>query len=214
MNITDVRVFPVDEDKLKAYVTITLDHCFVIRDLKVIHGATGLFVAMPAKRRKDGTYKDIAHPLNADTRLQMERAILDEYARATWHPAPAGRGRRGRRRGRRTRARGRGGAGGVRGARGGRLPGPGARDGSGAEASLRGLPGLWGRPMQPRDFKVFSGSSNPALAQRICEHLKRPLGKAQVGVSRMERSRSRSARTCVGRTSSSSSPPARRPTIT
>ena len=68
MNITDVRVFPVDEDKLKAYVTITLDNCFVIRDLKVIHGASGLFIAMPAKRRKDGTYKDIAHPLNADTR--------------------------------------------------------------------------------------------------------------------------------------------------
>ena len=93
MNITDVRVFPVDEDKLKAYVTITLDHCFVIRDLKVIHGATGLFIAMPAKRRKDGTYKDIAHPLNADTRLQMERAILDEYARHTGtnpQRAPAG----------------------------------------------------------------------------------------------------------------------------
>ena len=81
MNITDVRVFPVDEDKLKAYVTITLDHCFVIRDLKVIHGATGLFIAMPAKRRKDGTYKDIAHPLNADTRDRMERTILSEYER-------------------------------------------------------------------------------------------------------------------------------------
>jgi stage V sporulation protein G len=93
MNITDVRVFPVDEDKLKAYVTITLDHCFVIRDLKVIHGATGLFIAMPAKRRKDGSYKDIAHPLNADTRLQMERAILDEYARHTGtEPAAAGAG--------------------------------------------------------------------------------------------------------------------------
>jgi stage V sporulation protein G len=81
MNITDVRVFPVDEDKLKAYVTITLDHCFVIRDLKVIHGASGLFIAMPAKKRKDGTYKDIAHPLNADTRSQMERVILSEYER-------------------------------------------------------------------------------------------------------------------------------------
>ena len=81
MNITDVRVFPVDEDKLKAYVTITLDDCFVVRDLKVIHGASGLFIAMPAKRRKDGTYKDIAHPLNADTRTQMERIILDAYAR-------------------------------------------------------------------------------------------------------------------------------------
>lgn len=81
MNITDVKVYPVEEDKLKAYVTITLDGCFVIRDLKVIHGASGLFIAMPAKRRKDGTYKDIAHPLNADTRNQMERAILLEYER-------------------------------------------------------------------------------------------------------------------------------------
>lgn len=79
MQITDVRVFPVDEEKLKAYVTITLDNCFVIRDLKVIHGTTGLFIAMPAKKRKDGTYKDIAHPLNADTRLKMERVILMEY---------------------------------------------------------------------------------------------------------------------------------------
>jgi stage V sporulation protein G len=82
MEITDVKVFPVDEDKLKAYVTITLDHCFVIRDLKVIHGSNGLFIAMPAKRRKDGTYKDIAHPLNADTRDRMERVILNEYDRA------------------------------------------------------------------------------------------------------------------------------------
>ena len=88
MNITDVRVFPVDEDKLKAYVTITLDHCFVIRDLKVIHGATGLFIAMPAKKRKDGTYKDIAHPLNADTREQMERVILHEYERHAAATAP------------------------------------------------------------------------------------------------------------------------------
>ena len=82
MEITDVKVFPVDEDKLKAYVTITLDHCFVIRDLKVIHGSNGLFIAMPAKRRKDGTYKDIAHPLNADTRDRMERVILNEYDKA------------------------------------------------------------------------------------------------------------------------------------
>jgi len=81
MDITDVRVFPVEEDKLKAYVTITLDNCFVIRDLKVINGNTGLFIAMPAKRRKDGTYKDIAHPLNADTRDRMERVILSEYER-------------------------------------------------------------------------------------------------------------------------------------
>ena len=81
MEITEVRVFPVNEEKLKAYVTITLDSCFVIRDLKVIHGNSGLFIAMPAKRRKDGTFKDIAHPLNSETRDRMEKAILTEYDR-------------------------------------------------------------------------------------------------------------------------------------
>ena len=69
----------MNEEKLKAYVTITLDDCFVVRDLKAIHGNTGLFIAMPAKRRKDGTFKDIAHPLNTETRERMERAILAEY---------------------------------------------------------------------------------------------------------------------------------------
>jgi len=81
MEITEVRVFPVSEEKLKAYVTITLDHCFVVRGLKVIHGTAGLFVAMPAKRRKDGSFKDIAHPLNTATRDRMERLILSEYDR-------------------------------------------------------------------------------------------------------------------------------------
>jgi stage V sporulation protein G len=81
LEITDVKVFPVDEEKLKAYVTITLDNCFIIRDLKVIHGNTGLFIAMPNKRRKDGTYKDIAHPLDNGTRDRMERQILTEYER-------------------------------------------------------------------------------------------------------------------------------------
>ena len=83
MEITEVKVFPVEEDKLKAYVTITLDHCFIIRDLKVISGNTGLFIAMPAKRRKDGSYKDIAHPLNADTRDRLEKAVLAEYEKYT-----------------------------------------------------------------------------------------------------------------------------------
>jgi stage V sporulation protein G len=81
MEITEVRVFPVNEERLKAYVTITLDNCFVVRDLKVINGNTGLFVAMPAKRRKDGTFKDIAHPLNSETRERMEKTILAEYER-------------------------------------------------------------------------------------------------------------------------------------
>ena len=81
MEITEVRVFPVQEEKLKAYVTITLDGCFVVRDLKVIQGTAGLFVAMPAKRRRDGTFKDIAPPLNQETRDRMEKIILAAYDR-------------------------------------------------------------------------------------------------------------------------------------
>ncbi|MGE0616746.1 MAG: septation regulator SpoVG [Bacteriovoracia bacterium] len=79
MDITEVKIFPVDEDKLKAYVTIVLDNCFVVRDLKIINGNTGLFVAMPSKKRKDGSYKDVAHPLNQSTRSQMEEQILNAY---------------------------------------------------------------------------------------------------------------------------------------
>ena len=79
MDITEVKVFPVDEEKLKAYITITLDNCFVVRDLKVISGNGGLFVAMPSKRRKDGSFKDIAHPLNQSTRANMEKRVLDAY---------------------------------------------------------------------------------------------------------------------------------------
>jgi stage V sporulation protein G len=79
MLITEVKVFPVDEEKLKAYVTIVLDSCFVVRDLKIISGNGGLFVAMPSKRRKDGSFKDVAHPLNQETREKMEKQILDAY---------------------------------------------------------------------------------------------------------------------------------------
>jgi len=79
MEITQIKVFPVDEDKLKAYVSIVLDECFIIRDLKIIKGNTGLFVAMPSKKRKDGSYKDIAHPLNQSTRAEIEEKILKTY---------------------------------------------------------------------------------------------------------------------------------------
>jgi len=81
MEITEVRVFPVNEEKLRAYVTITFDQCFVIRDLKIIQGATGLFVSMPSKKRKDGTYRDIAHPINNETRRMIEEKIIAEYNR-------------------------------------------------------------------------------------------------------------------------------------
>lgn len=79
MEVTEVKVFPVAEDRLRAYVTITLDHCFVIRDLKVIKGTTGYFVSMPSKKRKDGTYQDIAHPINSETRRLLEERVIQEY---------------------------------------------------------------------------------------------------------------------------------------
>lgn len=79
MEITEVKIFPVNEDKLKAYVTIIFDNCFVVRDLKIINGNTGLFVAMPSKKRKDGTFRDIAHPLNSEMRSLLEQKILKVY---------------------------------------------------------------------------------------------------------------------------------------
>lgn len=81
MEVTEVRVFPVNEDKLKAYVTITFDDCFVVRDVKVIEGNNGLFVAMPSKKRKDGSFKDTAHPLNNETRKMIEGKVLEAYRR-------------------------------------------------------------------------------------------------------------------------------------
>ncbi len=79
MKITEVKVYPVNEDRLRAYVTITLDNMFVVRDLKIINGNTGLFVAMPSKKRKDGQFRDIAHPLNQDFREEIEKAVFDAY---------------------------------------------------------------------------------------------------------------------------------------
>jgi len=87
MDITQVKVFPVNEEKLKAYVSIVVDDCFLISDLKVIHGPNGLFISMPSKRKKNGEFKDIAHPLNRETREWMEKRILEEYEKARTQPA-------------------------------------------------------------------------------------------------------------------------------
>ncbi len=79
MEITEVKVYPAKEGKLKAYATMVLDNCFIIRDLKVIESGKGLFVSMPSRRKKDGSFKDVAHPLNADTRKMIEQRIIEEY---------------------------------------------------------------------------------------------------------------------------------------
>ena len=79
MEITEVRISLRDDAKLKAFASITLDDCFVIRGLKIIKGQTGTFVAMPSRKRKDGDYQDIAHPINNSTRQWMEDIVLSEY---------------------------------------------------------------------------------------------------------------------------------------
>ncbi len=79
MEITEVRITLRDEPKLKAFANITLDDCFVIRGLKIIEGANGFFISMPSRKGKDGTYRDIAHPINNETRERIEKVILDEY---------------------------------------------------------------------------------------------------------------------------------------
>lgn len=88
MEITEVKVYPVrkPDEKLKAFATIILDGCFVVRDLKVIHGNSGLFVAMPSKKKADGSYADIAHPLNKEMRQRMEDIVLLEYEHVVSSP--------------------------------------------------------------------------------------------------------------------------------
>lgn len=79
MEITEIRISLRDDNKLKAFASITLDNSFVIRGLKIIEGAKGLFVAMPSRKRPDGTYQDVAHPINNETRDWMEEQIIIKY---------------------------------------------------------------------------------------------------------------------------------------
>ena len=80
MNITDVRVRKIaKEGKMKAVVSITIDDEFVVHDIKVIEGEKGLFIAMPSRKATDGEYRDIAHPINSQTRDYIQRLILDKY---------------------------------------------------------------------------------------------------------------------------------------
>jgi len=81
MEITDVRVRRVaKEGKMRAVVSITIDNEFVIHDIKVIEGEKGLFIAMPSRKSSDGEYRDIAHPINSDTRKKIQELILEKYA--------------------------------------------------------------------------------------------------------------------------------------
>lgn len=80
MTITDVRIRKIAaEGKMKAIVSVTFDNEFVVHDIKVIEGQNGLFIAMPSRKTPDGEFKDIAHPINTETREKIQKSILDAY---------------------------------------------------------------------------------------------------------------------------------------
>ena len=80
MKITAVRIRKVEkEGKMRAVVSITIDDEFVVHDIKVIEGEKGLFIAMPSRRAADGEYRDIAHPINSQTRDNIQQIILEKY---------------------------------------------------------------------------------------------------------------------------------------
>ena len=83
MTITDVRIKKIaTEGKMKAIVSVTFDNEFVVHDIKVIEGQNGLFIAMPSRKTPDGEFKDIAHPINTDTREKIQNSILKAYEEA------------------------------------------------------------------------------------------------------------------------------------
>ena len=81
MEITEVKVFPIQEEKLKAFVSIVFDQSFMVNDIKIIQGRDGLFISMPSRKKKNGEFKDVAHPLNNETRRMIEDKVLAEYDR-------------------------------------------------------------------------------------------------------------------------------------
>ncbi len=90
IEITEVRVSLRDDDKLKAFVSITLNDSFVIRGLKVIKGNSGVFVAMPSRKRPDGQHQDLAHPINDVTRKYLTERVMAEYENELKHPTRKG----------------------------------------------------------------------------------------------------------------------------
>jgi stage V sporulation protein G len=96
MEITEVKVFPIQEEKLKAFVSIVFDQCFMVNDIKIIQGRDGLFISMPSRKKKNGEFKDVAHPLNNETRRTIEEKVLAEYDRVLGERGdpPADRGER------------------------------------------------------------------------------------------------------------------------
>jgi stage V sporulation protein G len=88
MQVTEVRIRLAKEHFVKAYASICFDDCFLVHDIRIIKGPTGLFISFPARRQSDGTYRDIAFPANAETRRMIEQAILAEYKKVVGQTEP------------------------------------------------------------------------------------------------------------------------------
>ncbi|HBU70029.1 MAG TPA: hypothetical protein DEE98_06540 [Elusimicrobia bacterium] len=79
MNITEVRIFPKEEEKLKAYAAVTFDDVFVVHNIRIVKGERGLMVCMPSRKKNDGTFKDIAHPISNEFRHTLEQKVLAAF---------------------------------------------------------------------------------------------------------------------------------------
>ncbi|MEK7656494.1 MAG: SpoVG family protein [Elusimicrobiota bacterium] len=88
MQITEIRVHLREDDKLKAFVTVTFDNCFVVRNMKLVEGSKGLILCMPSRKLPNGTYKDIAHPISMEFRKFLEDKIMAAYQEELKKPRP------------------------------------------------------------------------------------------------------------------------------
>jgi len=89
VKVTEVRIRPANEDFVKAYASICFDDCFLVHDIKVIKGPTGLFISFPNRTESEGGQRDIAFPINAETRNMIEQAVLAEYEKVVADPLPS-----------------------------------------------------------------------------------------------------------------------------
>ena len=88
MQITEVKIRPANDELVKGYVDIVFDNCFMVEEIRIVKGPTGLFVSFPAKPQRDGTHRQLAYPADAETRMKMQRVILAEYEKIVAESQP------------------------------------------------------------------------------------------------------------------------------
>ena len=82
MNLTEIKIRKIIDEaanRLKAVISVTIDNCLAVHDIKVIEGDDRLFVAMPSRKDENGIFRDIVHPIDAEARKEIEDEIINEY---------------------------------------------------------------------------------------------------------------------------------------